>query len=288
MLSDSAKEGTQDIVSWQPHGMAFRVHKTKEFTESVMKRYFHQTRFKSFQRQLHIYGFRRFSAGLDQGCYYHPVFVKGKETASLRMVRCKIKGSLARVMVEEPNFYHQAEPVGSGVANMACPQQERSDHLDLHEGSISTSFPSTGLSATVSSRSCADPVLSQAVSLPWLWSSGRPSLETQEQPILPHDASCDTVTHKTQMMMLRDEIPAHCMMFGGNANQTMTTMLLPGDFQTLPLNRITQNRRMSLLEEGNEAFFAGKKFFFVEKPSSLPKRPASSERQRRPVWASGA
>jgi hypothetical protein len=290
MLSDAAKEGTEDIVSWQPHGMAFRVHKTKEFTETVMQRYFHQTHYKSFQRQLHIYGFRRFAEGVDRGSYYHPMFVKGKDIVSLRMTRCKIKGPLARVAVEEPNFYHLAESVGSGVVSMASPDQERSND---QVGSSSTFFLSTGPFEMLSSTSCADPVLSKALSLPTLqFSATRLSQESsEEQPKLRHTASCVGVTHQTHMMMLlRDEISAHNVLFGGNDSQTKPTSMLPDDFQPLPWNRTlpNRNRRMSLLEEGDEAFFAGKKFFFVEKPSVQPTLPTRSTVERRPVWASGA
>jgi hypothetical protein len=295
MLSDVEKEGTEDIVSWQPHGMAFRVHQTKDFTETVMKQYFHQTHYKSFQRQLHIYGFRRFSAGLDKGSYYHPMFVKGNMTASLRMTRCKIKGSLARVEVEEPDFYHQAEPVGSGVligsgvvgsgaVNTACLDHKWSDCRGLHVRSSSTFFVSLGPSRMVSSRSNTDPVLSKTVSLPTLpFSRARLSQKPQEQPKLRHNASCGGVTHQTQMMIQRDEIPTHNVVFGGDTNHTMTTMMLQNDFQPMLLSRITQNRRMSLLEEGDEVFFSGKKFFFVEKPSSLPKCQSSAEEQPRPM-----
>jgi hypothetical protein len=258
--------------------MAFRVHQTKEFTETVMPRYFHQTQYKSFQRQLHIYGFRRISTGLDKGSYYHPMFVKGKETFSLRMIRCKIKGPLNHTLVEEPNFYHAPEPVGSGMMTMVCLDQDRSDHLDgLQVGSGSTFFLSTGCSGMMPSRGNTDSVLSKAVSLPTLpFSQTRFSQELQE-PKLRHNASCVGV------LMLRDEIPAHNVMFGGNANHTMTTMMLQDDFQPLPLSRISQNRRMSLLGEGDEAFFSGKKFFIVEKPSSQPQCPLSSAWKRRHV-----
>jgi hypothetical protein len=276
MLSDAAKEGTEDIVSWQPHGMAFRVHNTKEFTETIMQRYFHQTLYKSFQRQLHIYGFHRICSGLDKGSYHHPMFVKGKEMASLRMSRCKVKGPLAKVQVDEPDFYHMAEPVGSSVVNVACPDQKQ---LGLQVGSCSTFFFSLGPSGMVSStRSNTDPVLSKTVSLPSLPFS-RPRLgqdPPEDQPKLRHNSSCGGVTHQTHMMMLRDEIPASNFSFGGNANQTISAMMLQNDFQALPMNKIPQNRRMSLLEEGDEAFFAGKKFFFMEKPSLQPKCPTSN------------
>jgi HSF-type DNA-binding len=277
MLSDAAKEGTEDIVSWQPHGMAFRVHNTKEFTETIMQRYFHQTHYKSFQRQLHIYGFLRICSGLDKGSYHHPMFVKGKEMASLRMSRCKVKGPLAKMEVEEPDFYHLAESVGSGVVNVACPDQKHSDYLGLQVGSISAFLLSTGPSGMVSCRSNADPVLSKTVSWPTIQSP-------QDQHKLRQNASCNNMTPKAQMMILRDEIPAHNMMFGGSTNQTMATMMLQNDFQALPMNTIPQNRRMSLLEEGDEAFFAGKKFFFMEKPFLQPKCPTSNVAIGRLNW----
>ena len=40
MLEDAEKEGHTDIVSWQPHGRAFKVHKEAEFVEKIMPRYF--------------------------------------------------------------------------------------------------------------------------------------------------------------------------------------------------------------------------------------------------------
>jgi hypothetical protein len=129
-----------------------------------------------------------------------------------------------------------------------------------------------------------DSELSKAVSLPTLTSfRARFSQEPQEPPKLRHNASCGGVFTDTHLTMLRDKIPAHNVMFGGDTNHTMTTMMLQDDFQPLPLSRITQNRRMSLLEEGDEAFFSGKKFFFVEKPSSPPKCPLSSVGKRRQV-----
>lgn len=112
MLLDAAKDGNEAVVSWQPHGKAFRVHKPKDFAETLMPQYFKQTHYKSFQRQLHIYGYRRITAGRDKGAYYHELFVKGKKQICLRMTRCKNKGRSVshhdpRDDTEDvnPNFY---------------------------------------------------------------------------------------------------------------------------------------------------------------------------------------
>ena len=94
MLEEVTKRpGDGDIVSWQPHGRAFRVHDPHRFHEKIMSRYFNQTKFKSFQRQLHIYGFHRINSGADKGAYYHKLFVRDHQSLSLRMARNKIKGT---------------------------------------------------------------------------------------------------------------------------------------------------------------------------------------------------
>ena len=77
MLADASSQDWDDIVSWQPHGKAFRVHKPLEFTKFIVPHYFNQTKYKSFQRQLLIYGFQRIrSKGVDQGAYFHERFVR--------------------------------------------------------------------------------------------------------------------------------------------------------------------------------------------------------------------
>jgi len=53
MLENVDEEGYAHIVSWQPHGRCFAVHKPKEFVALVNK-YFNQTKLASFQRQLNL------------------------------------------------------------------------------------------------------------------------------------------------------------------------------------------------------------------------------------------
>jgi hypothetical protein len=68
MLADAEKHGFQSIVSWQPHGRAFRVHDPEKFEQSVLPTYFKTSKYKSFSRQLNLYSFVRLShSGPDQG-----------------------------------------------------------------------------------------------------------------------------------------------------------------------------------------------------------------------------
>ena len=78
MLDEVEKTGNEDIVSWQKNGRSFKVHKPKEFVVKIIPRYFsNQTKYKSFQRQLHLYNFQRIRKGPEAGSYSHPKFVRG-------------------------------------------------------------------------------------------------------------------------------------------------------------------------------------------------------------------
>jgi hypothetical protein len=54
MLESAESEGYQDIVSWLPHGQAFRVHNPNKFMVRIAPTYFNQSKYKSFQRQVGI------------------------------------------------------------------------------------------------------------------------------------------------------------------------------------------------------------------------------------------
>lgn len=85
MLDDVEKTGNDHIVSWLPHGKAFRVHKPKAFVQKIVPQYFKQSKYKSFQRQLYIYGFVRTPRGPEAGAYSHPDFLRGMESICLSM-----------------------------------------------------------------------------------------------------------------------------------------------------------------------------------------------------------
>jgi hypothetical protein len=97
MLDDAEKDDFfQSIISWLPdHENAFRVHNSAAFVNIVMPKYFNQTKYKSFQRQLNIWGFCRITSGRDKGGYIHPCFIRGQHSLCRQMVRRKIKGGFS-------------------------------------------------------------------------------------------------------------------------------------------------------------------------------------------------
>jgi hypothetical protein len=89
MLEDTEGKGLAWIVSWNEAGRAFRVHQPKIFVEEIMPHYFRQTKFKSFTRQLNLYGFQRVAnRDVEQfGYYFHPRFRKGDKPAGCDVIQ---------------------------------------------------------------------------------------------------------------------------------------------------------------------------------------------------------
>jgi HSF-type DNA-binding len=72
--------------------------------------WFNHSNYNSFQRQLNIYGFRRFREGRDKDAYYHQNFVRGEYQQTFNMERNSIKGTGAQrpsVVTAHPDFYQR-------------------------------------------------------------------------------------------------------------------------------------------------------------------------------------
>lgn len=104
VLSEINRDGYGHIISWQHHGRSFKIHKKHEFVGMILPAYFRLLKMSSFLRQLRKHGFKRLSAGLDKGAYYHEQFLRGMRFLCHRMARITFIGSPAD-SGHEPNFY---------------------------------------------------------------------------------------------------------------------------------------------------------------------------------------
>ena len=66
-----------NIITWLPHGRSFLVLDKECFEKEILPQYFDSTQYKSFQRQLNMWGFQRISGSIDKGAYYHQFFLRG-------------------------------------------------------------------------------------------------------------------------------------------------------------------------------------------------------------------
>ena len=110
-----------DVISWQPHGLCFLVHKRDEFVQEVMPKYFNQSKFSSFLRQLNLYGFTRLLApGPDKGAYYHRRFLRGGGQLCTQMIRIRVKGAeQAKISISGQRSQQAAYASELNFSNMA-------------------------------------------------------------------------------------------------------------------------------------------------------------------------
>mmetsp|Transcript_5094 Transcript_5094/g.5618 ORF Transcript_5094/g.5618 Transcript_5094/m.5618 type:complete len:163 (-) Transcript_5094:235-723(-) len=107
VLTHAKRWGYEHIISWLPHGRAFRLHETKLFELYVMPIFFYASTVKSFFRQLNLYSFKRLFNGEDEGAYYNELFLRGKPYLYVNIKRVNIKGNKYRACSnpdEEPDF----------------------------------------------------------------------------------------------------------------------------------------------------------------------------------------
>lgn len=76
LLLEVEYEGSGDIISFTHDGLAFQIHKPKEFFDKIVPKYFNQSHLSSFKRQLNLYGFEAMTSGALKGAYYHQDFQK--------------------------------------------------------------------------------------------------------------------------------------------------------------------------------------------------------------------
>jgi hypothetical protein len=87
LLEEAEEKGFQDLICWQSGGKSFKVLNSGQFTKTIMPKYFKQTKFKSFQRQLNIYGFQRIHHGPNKGGYAHACLIQGIPELCLLFIR---------------------------------------------------------------------------------------------------------------------------------------------------------------------------------------------------------
>eukprot|EP00934_Nitzschia_sp_Nitz4_P008202 Nitzschia sp. Nitz4//scaffold156_size52432//12352//13323//NITZ4_006823-RA/size52432-processed-gene-0.50-mRNA-1//-1//CDS//3329537403//8192//frame0 len=145
MLDDAEINGFAHIVSWMPDEVAFRVHDKHLFVAGVLSLYFQQTQYKSFQRQLNMWGFER----VHGGAYSHEFFVRGQVNLCQKMKRLKIKGKRSasffptsqRTVGARSMKQENGSPLRIVTPN--TPRCKVSEGLDKNVGVVTPPLPST-------------------------------------------------------------------------------------------------------------------------------------------------
>jgi len=98
MLEETSFSNLSYIVSWKSDGTAFIIKDKKMFVDRVLKKYFNQSKWESFQRQLNIYGFKKRKIDKKEQhhdlkssvCYHHAIFSRDNPFLCSEIKRTKI------------------------------------------------------------------------------------------------------------------------------------------------------------------------------------------------------
>ena len=91
MLQDQHNRETRaEIISWLPDGKGFKIHNRIDFEQDLLWKNFKGIKFRSFQRQLNIYGFERFEE-YKSPTYKHNFFVRDQGHLIKNVKRVPIK-----------------------------------------------------------------------------------------------------------------------------------------------------------------------------------------------------
>lgn len=88
----SQKEYT-DIITWLPDGKSFTIIRPKSFVTEILPGFFKSSKYSSFTRKLHRWGFQRHLRGEDAGAFFHKHFIRGRLDLVDKMTCHKDDGS---------------------------------------------------------------------------------------------------------------------------------------------------------------------------------------------------
>jgi len=150
MLENAETNGYSHIISWLPDGKAFQIRGDEKAIVEVLRQCadFNLTRFKSFLRQLQLYGFERQVKGQHQGECKHSFFIRGRKDL--------LKG---KSMIDFQNATFPATNIGLGGVidcqkGILC-QQQQPQQQQVHVLSSQTTdsvFNSLALKENISSN----------------------------------------------------------------------------------------------------------------------------------------
>lgn len=101
---DASMAHLKDIISFQEHGMAFKIHDRQRFINIIMTIWFNRLKYSSFVRQMNLFGFKRIQQeGSDKGAMFHESFCRGEPEMAATIQKLK-KNKKQNEMANEIQF----------------------------------------------------------------------------------------------------------------------------------------------------------------------------------------
>ena len=113
ILDCAERHGIDHIISWLPHGKAFKIKKEEDFAKHILPITTDIPNLKNFRRTLDWYGFKRIAKGSDIGALFHPLFERDNPSKCHKKSVAEMKACSWKDSLPEPNFYKSEEESGS-------------------------------------------------------------------------------------------------------------------------------------------------------------------------------
>lgn len=103
MLEYASDSEYSSIVSWLEDGRGFAIQNKDELLTHIVPKFFKQTKFRSFTRQLNLWGFKRLSVdGPNRGTWYHKHFSRGNVDELRSIQRVEVKNIKLKIESHKP------------------------------------------------------------------------------------------------------------------------------------------------------------------------------------------
>jgi hypothetical protein len=86
LLEYVSENDLESAISWSRNGTAIMVHDPHKLVE-ILPKFFGQTKYRSFRRQLNMWHFHRIMEGPHRGAFVHPCFIRGSKQLITYMSR---------------------------------------------------------------------------------------------------------------------------------------------------------------------------------------------------------
>lgn len=85
LMAMLSNEEHAKVIAWLPHGKIFCIYNKKDFVETVLPRYFNNSKFTSFTKQLRRWRFTRLPNGRKVSAYHHNLFQRNNKALCMQM-----------------------------------------------------------------------------------------------------------------------------------------------------------------------------------------------------------
>jgi hypothetical protein len=91
LMQSMMEYADEQAVAWLPDGKSFVIVNPDMFCEEVLSKVFKESKYASFVRKLHRWGFVRLTSGTGTDCFHHPMFQRNRKEMCAK-ITCAPRG----------------------------------------------------------------------------------------------------------------------------------------------------------------------------------------------------